>query len=155
MEITDPTAGSAPSDTAAGGSLMAVMYVYSASEVELTGQETLRLDQLAYSDADGFTLRHYGELLPPGTTTLQLDQGVYALRAVKAIQMRMGVDSAITTVTSNDTKGGWPDPPSAPVVWSSQSATLWKSHIQAFTGAGFGSARPAPVLTVIRGDERG
>jgi hypothetical protein len=129
------------------------LYVYAHSEVQLTTHETLGVDRLAYSAADGFFAERYGELLPAGTSTLRLDEGVYHFRAVGDVRMAMSQDSAVTVVHP-DTKDNWPDPPAAPSVWSEQAAQ-WDTHTVGLLGEGFGPTEPIPVLMVIRGDARG
>jgi len=41
------------------------VYVRESSEVELTTQETVRLDRLAHAEGEGFTSERHGELLRP------------------------------------------------------------------------------------------
>lgn len=151
MKITDRVAGTARKATSVGACLAVALYVYAASEVRVTAQETLGIDRLAYTEADGFVAERHGELLPPGTTTLRLDEGVYHFRAVANVQLALSQDSAVTVVETNGSKTNWPDPPSAPALWSDQAAQ-WDTHGGAFNGAGFGGTESTPVLTVTRGD---
>lgn len=82
MKITDRVADTARTATSVGACLAVALYAYAASEVQVTAQETLAVDRLAYTAADGFVAERHGELLPPGTTALRLDEGVYHFRAV-------------------------------------------------------------------------
>lgn len=154
MKVNDRMASTARSAATVGASLMVVLYVYAASEVELTGHETLRVDRLAHTAADGFALERHGGLLSPGTTALRLDDGVYAFQAVNDVQLRMSADGAVTVVPRPQNKDPWPDPPLAPAVWSGQSAEQWGTHTVVLNAKGFGPAERMPVLTVLRGDER-
>jgi len=61
-------------------SLAVVLYVPAPTTVMLTAHETVRIDRLERSVADGVTASRHGELLRPGTSTIQLDRGTYHFR---------------------------------------------------------------------------
>lgn len=134
---------------AAGAILAAALYVYAASDVEFGTHESLRLDKLAYSQTDGYVAEHHGGLLPAGTTTVRLQEGVYHFRAAGDVQFRVGVGGSVVVVSPNDTKGGTPDPPSAPAPFAAHPVLQWAAHTVALSTTGSPSVGPAPTLTVI------
>lgn len=154
MKITGRVADTARTATSVSACLAVALYVYTASEVRVTTQETLGVDRLAHTAADGFVAERYGGLLPPGTTTLRLDEGVYHFRAVANVQLALTKDSLVTVVETNGSKTTWPDPPSAPAPWSDKAAQ-WDTHSVALNGAGSCGPEPTPTLLVTRGDALG
>lgn len=133
----------------AGAVLAVALYVYAVSDVAFGTHESVRLDKLAYSSTDGFVAQHHGDLLPAGVTTLRLDPGAYHFRTTSDVRLRVGANGSVEVVSTNDTKGGPPDPPGAPHVFAGQAAQ-WAGHVVAFGGAGSGTTGPVPALTVIR-----
>jgi len=63
-------------------------------------QETVRLDRLEPSAADGYVAEQHGALLAPGVTQLQLEAGMYHFRTLDDAQLRVisgGVQVASTS----------------------------------------------------------
>jgi len=149
LKITDRVVGTARTATSAGACLTFALYVYAASDVQVTAHETLAVDRLAYTTANGFVAERHGELLPAGTTTVRLDEGVYYFRAVADVRLTLSQDSEVSVVHTTNTRTDFPDPPAAPRLWSDQGVH-WDTHTVAFNAAGFGGAATTPVLTVIR-----
>jgi hypothetical protein len=124
--------------------LMVVLYVHASSDIELTARETVRLDRLAYSEADGFVAERHGDLLEPGTTQVRLAEGVYHFRTAHDAQLRVADPDSVTVVApsvNDDPKDPWP--PSVSAV-----------HAAAFGGRGAASPDRTPVLTVMYGEAR-
>lgn len=99
------------------------LYVHHAGLVELTTEESIRLDRLTHSEAAGFTTERFGPLVEPGVTEVRLPAGVYHFRAAGDVGLR--VDTASVDVAAvrpaedkdphpdsrvNDDLGPWPDP---------------------------------------------
>jgi len=133
--------------------LLAALYVYEPSHVEVSTHETVRLDRLAYSQADGWTVQRHGDLLQPGTTTVGLEPGVYRFRTTTDAQVRLGQDSSVTVVTPPTTNGDKDVPPMPrPKVVPGYPAERWSEHSYALAAKGFGEPDITPMLSVIHGD---
>ena len=86
------------------------VYVDQSSCIELHVRETVRIDRLQSTAADGYVAEQHGALLAPGVTQVQLDQGIYHFRTLDDAQLRVlagGVQVASTSAGDKDT---WPDP---------------------------------------------
>jgi hypothetical protein len=64
------------------------MSVDQLSCLELHVRETVRLDRLTPT-ADGYVAEQHGALLAPGVTQLQLEAGLYHLRTLEDVQLRI------------------------------------------------------------------
>ena len=58
------------------------MYVDQPSCIELHVRETVRLDRLQPTAANGYVAEQHGALLAPGVTQLQLEAGLYHFRTL-------------------------------------------------------------------------
>jgi len=96
-------------------SLAVVLYVAAPATVMLTAHETVRIDRLEHS-ASGVTASRHGELLRPGTSTIQLDRGTYHFRTVGNAHVHVTDPDSVTMTTSQAIKCIPPPPllPSAP-----------------------------------------
>ena len=65
------------------------MYVDQPSCIELHVRETVRIDRLQPTAADGYVAEQHGALLAPGVTQLQLDKGLYHFRTLDDAQLRV------------------------------------------------------------------
>lgn len=126
-------------------SLNVMLEVAEPTTITLTAHEKVRIDRMAYSEADGVTADRYGDLLQPGTSTVHLDQGNYSFRTKGEVQLHVTDSKAMTVVTFSGAKCIPPPPlaPSAPV-----------DGAAAFAIRGGGIAGQAPPLTVTYGDAR-
>jgi hypothetical protein len=90
--------------------LMVALYVAEPAIVSLTVHDHVQLDQVTGTSAE-----RYGNLLPPGTTPVDLAAGTYVFRttADAQVQLDKGARVEVTAVPLSD-KDKWPDPP--PVV---------------------------------------
>jgi hypothetical protein len=95
---------------AAYTSLMVALYVAEPAVVSLTVHDHVQLDRVTGTGAE-----RYGNLVPPGTTPVQLAAGTYVFRttADAQVQLDQGAPVEVTAVPLSD-KDKWPDPP--PVV---------------------------------------
>lgn len=96
--------------------LQVTLRVTQPSVVELTVGETVQLDRLRASRLGRIIERH--RLVPPGATTLALEQGVYAFRTLSDSQLRViegGVDTGTTKQNKDDPPRADPDDPTAPL----------------------------------------
>lgn len=86
--------------------LMVAMYVAEPSQVALTVQDHVRVDRVSEAGAE-----RYGELLRPGTSTVELAEGSYLFRTTRDAQVALADGAAVrvVVVTSND-KDIPPDP---------------------------------------------
>jgi hypothetical protein len=76
------------------------LYVYAATDVDVTATEILRLSRLAYAPADGYFLQRHGDLQPPGTTRLRLEVGVYHFKSLRDVQLRIHRPDAVRVLTA-------------------------------------------------------
>ncbi|HET7013031.1 MAG TPA: hypothetical protein VFI65_03920 [Streptosporangiaceae bacterium] len=127
-------------------SLAVVLYVAAPATVTLTAHETVRIDRIESSAADGVTASRHGDLLRPGTSTIALDRGTYHFRTSKDARLHIAdPDSVTMTMTSNSNK--CIDPP--PLLSSAPD----NDTLMAVIGIK-GDARPdhIPALIVAYGD---
>jgi hypothetical protein len=91
--------------------LQVTLDVHEPSVVELTVDDRVQLDRIAPSP-HGTIAERSGDLLEPGTTTLDLERGMYFFRTLSDATLRVvcgGVNTAVRT--NDDDKDPWPDPP--------------------------------------------
>ena len=126
-------------------SLAVVLYVAAPTMVMLTAHETVRIDRLERSAASGVTASRHGELLKPGTNTIQLDPGTYHFRTAGDARLHVTDPDSVTMTTSSIDK--CIDPP--PLLRSAPD----DDALMAFAGAkGGGMPDHIPALTVTYGD---
>jgi len=126
-------------------SLAVVLYVAAPTTVMLTAHETVRIDRLARSPAGGVTASRHGELLRPGTSTIQLDRGTYHFRTAGDARLHVTDPDSVTMTTSYSDK--CVDPP--PLLPSASD----DDALMAFDGSkGGGVVDHIPALTVSYGD---
>ena len=126
-------------------SLAVVLYVAAPTTVMLTADETVRIDRLAHSAAGGVTASRHGELLRPGTSTIQLDRGTYHFRTATDARLHVTDPDSVTMTTSYSDK--CIDPP--PLLASGPD----DDALMAFDGSkGGGMPDHIPALTVSYGD---
>lgn len=126
-------------------SLAVVLYVAAPATIMLTAHETVRIDRLERSAVSGVTAGRYGELLQPGTNTIQLDRGTYHFRTAGDARLHVTDRDSVTMTTSRSDKCVDPPPllPSAPD----------DDVLMAFDGSkGGGAPDHIPALTVTYGD---
>jgi hypothetical protein len=87
------------------------VYVDQPSCIELHVRETVRLDRLQPTEADGYVAAQHGALLAPGVTQLQLEAGIYHFRTLDDAQLRVIAGGVQVASTSAAGKDPWPDPP--------------------------------------------
>ena len=84
------------------------VYVDQPSCIELCVRETVRLDRLQPTAADGYVAEQHGALLTPGVTQLQLEAGLYHFRTLDDAQLRViagGVQVASTSASGKNYDG--------------------------------------------------
>jgi hypothetical protein len=83
-------------------SLMVALYVYEPGQVRVTVQDHVRVDRVtvdAGAVAGAVTgAQRYGGLLPPGTTELSLEPGVYYFRTTGDARVSLAAGAAIKVV---------------------------------------------------------
>jgi hypothetical protein len=80
-------------------SLAVVLRVTAPATVILTAHEIVRIDRVAQSAVGDATAERYGELLSPGTNTIDLDPGTYHFRARGAARLHV-IDPDSVTVNA-------------------------------------------------------
>jgi hypothetical protein len=90
--------------------LMVALYVAEPSHVQLTVQDHVRIDRVA-----GASAGRYGDLVPPGTTTVHLAEGTYLFRTTRDAQVQLveGAKVHVLAVHQAGDKDGGNDPPKA------------------------------------------
>src|SRR5437763_15744901 len=119
------------------------MYVDQPSCIELSVRETVRIDRLQPTAADGYVAKQHGALLAPGVTQLQLEAGLYHFRTLDDAQLRVIAGGVQVTSMSAKGKDGWPDPPSTNPAGAAASA-VWA----AVADLGHGPCGRIPALHV-------
>jgi hypothetical protein len=66
------------------GSLAVVLNVTAPATIILTAHEIVRIDRVAQAADGGVTAERHGDLLRPGTNTVQLDPGTYHSRSPRS-----------------------------------------------------------------------
>ena len=126
-------------------SLAVVLYVAAPTMIMLTAHETVRIDRLERSAASGVTASRHGELLKPGTNTIQLDRGTYHFRTAGDARLHVTDPDSVTMTTSSIDK--CIDPP--PLLRSAPDDDV----LMAVVGIrGDGVPDHVPALTVTYGD---
>ena len=90
------------------------MYVDRPSCIELHVRETVRIDRLQPTAADGYVAERHGALLAPGVTQVQLEAGLYHFRTLDDAQLRVLAGGVQVTSTGDRDKDSWPDAVSEP-----------------------------------------
>jgi hypothetical protein len=84
---------------------MVALYVSEPSQVELTVADHVRLDRVTEASAE----RH-GDLIRPGTTSMNLAEGTYLFRTGADAQVRADAEVIQVIAVANDKDGGPIDP---------------------------------------------
>lgn len=84
--------------------LTVALFVTEPSNVHLTVQDHVRIDRIT----DAAVERH-GELVPPGTTALQLPMGTYLFRTGSDAEVRLDPAAAVQVVVVPNNKTNDPD----------------------------------------------
>ena len=119
------------------------VYVDQPSCIELHVRETVRLDRLQPTTADGYVAERHGALLAPGVTQVQLEKGMYHFRTLDDAQLRViagGVQVASMSAGAKDT---WPDPAA-----TNTDGTAASAIGAAVDPKGHGPCGRVPALTV-------
>jgi len=119
------------------------MYVDQPCCIELHARETVRLDRLTPTEADGYVAAQHGALLAPGVTQLQLDKGIYHFRTLDDAQLRVLAGGVRVTDPVFKGKDPWPK------ATDTDGAAVW----EAVEIRGHGPCGRVPALTVIDATE--
>jgi hypothetical protein len=87
--------------------LMVALYVTAPSQVVLTVADHVRIDQVTLAGP-----QRHGALISPGSTTIDLTEGMYLFRTTSDAQVKIA-DPGVVTVTAladPNNKDEWPDP---------------------------------------------
>jgi hypothetical protein len=85
-------------------SLAVILNVAAPTTIMLTAHETVRIDRLEHSAANGPTTSRHGDLLRPGTNTIHLDRGTYQFRTAGDAQLQITDADKVTMKTSPSEK---------------------------------------------------
>jgi len=125
------------------------MYVDRPSCIELCVRETVRLDRLQHTEADGYVAAQHGALLAPGVTQLQLEAGLYHFRTLDEAQLRVIAGGVQVDSRRGDNKDPWPDPPPSKNANGAAASAAWA----AVAGFGHGPCGRIPALSVVYATE--
>jgi len=120
------------------------VYVDQSSCIELHVRETVRLDRLQPTAADGYVAEQHGALLAPGITQMQLEAGLYHFRTLGDAQLRVLAGGVRVTSTSAQDKDPWPEPPATNTNGAAASAVR-----EAVALKGHGPCGRVPALRVV------
>ena len=124
------------------------IYVDQPSCIELHVRETVRLDRLQPTAADGYVAAQHGALLAPGVTQVQLEQGIYHLRTLDDAQLRIISDGVwVDTMGLVGKNPPIPPPPSLVATHTdgAAAAAVW----EAMSGRGHGPCGRVPDLRIV------
>jgi hypothetical protein len=119
------------------------MYVDQPSCIELIVRETVRIDRLQHTEADGYVAAQHGALLTPGVTQLQMDKGIYHFRTLDDAQLRVIAGGVRVTSMNFQDKDKWPElapNPDGAAASAVGAAVASKGH---------GPCGRVPALTVV------
>ena len=108
--------------------------------IELHVRETVRLDRLQPTAADGYVAAQYGALLAPGVTQLQLEAGLYHFRTLDDAQLRV-IAGGVQVTSMSGGKDPWPRASAT----NTDGAAVW----EAVEPRGHGPCGRVPVLRVV------
>lgn len=120
------------------------VYVDQPSSIALRVQETVRLDRLTPTAADGYVAEQHGALLAPGVTQLQLEAGIYHFRTLDDAELRVLTGGVQVASTGGDAKDPWPVPPAVKTGGAAAAAVG-----EAVAAAGHGPCGRVPALRVV------
>jgi hypothetical protein len=106
---------------------MVAMYVAEPSQVTLTVQDHVRVDRVTVAG-----VHRYGELLRPGTTTVDLAEGSYLFRTTRDAQVALADATAVRVVALATTNNKDTFPESKETVVAAKGDTL-PDHVPALT----------------------
>jgi hypothetical protein len=89
--------------------LQVSLHVNQPSVVELTVEDKVQLDRLTPA-SHGYVAERHGDLLHPGVTTLELEQGFYLFKTLSDAHLKVVHGGVHTSVTVTDPKDPWPPP---------------------------------------------
>jgi hypothetical protein len=84
--------------------LMVALYVSEPSQVELTVADHVRLDRVTRD-----SVQAQGDLIQPGTTSVNLAEGTYLFRTTGDAQIQLADPQAVQVVVVAHDKGDFPD----------------------------------------------
>jgi hypothetical protein len=84
--------------------LMVALYVSEPSQVELTVADHVRLDRVTRE-----SVQPHGDLIRPGTTSVNLAEGTYLFRTSGDAQIQLADSTSVRVVALPENKGDWPD----------------------------------------------
>jgi len=85
-------------------SLAVVLNVTAPATIILTAHEIIRIDRVAQAADGGVTAERHGDLLRPGTNTIQLDPGTYHFRTRGAARLHVIDPDRVTVSTAKSVK---------------------------------------------------
>ena len=120
------------------------VYVDQPSCIELHVRETVRIDRLQPTAADGYVAAQYGALLAPGVTQLQLEAGLYHFRTLEDAQLRVLSGGVQVASMRAEDKDPWPTAP-ATNTDGAAAAAVW----EVMAAKGHGPCGRIPALRVV------
>jgi len=123
-------------------SLAVVLRVTAPATIILTAHEIVRIDRVAQSAVGEATAERYGDLLPPGTNTVDLDPGTYHFRTRGAARLHVIDPDSVTVDTARSVNSLPPAPGLRPGPGTDMAAGI----------SGSGTQDHVPALTITYGD---
>jgi hypothetical protein len=123
-------------------SLAVALRVTAPATIILTAHEIVRIDRVAQSAVGDATAERYGDLLPPGTNTIDLDPGTYHFRARGAARLHVIDPDTVTVNTARSVACPPPPPDMRPGPGTDAASVV----------SGRGIRDHVPALTITYGD---
>jgi hypothetical protein len=123
-------------------SLAVVLRVTAPATIILTAHEIVRIDRVAQPAVGDATAERYGDPLPAGTNTIDLDPGTYRFRTRGAARLQVIDPDSMTVNTARSVTGLPPAPGPRPGPGTDTALEV----------SGSGIPDQVPALTVTYGD---